>query len=66
MNRVDKGVGTGVSWTTVLVMIFIVLKVMGLTSMNWFWVFSPWWLGIVVVTVAIIVIGILAFLLSDK
>jgi hypothetical protein len=66
MNRVDKGVGTSVSWTTVLVMIFIVLKVMGLTSMNWFWVFSPWWLGIVVVITAVVIIGILTFLLSNK
>ena len=65
MNRVDKSVGSGISWTTMLVMIFIVLKVMGLTSMSWIWVFSPWWLGIVIVAFAFVIIGILAFLLSD-
>lgn len=66
MNRIDKSVGTSVPLSTILVMIFIVLKVMGLTNMSWIWVFSPWWLGIVVVIAAVVIIGILTFLLSNK
>ena len=66
MNRIDKSVGTSVPLSTILVMIFIVLKVMGLTNMSWIWVFSPWWLGIVVVITAVVIIGILTFLLSNK
>lgn len=66
MNKTDKIVGVGVSWTTVLVMIFIVLKVMGLTDISWLWVFSPWWLSFVVGIAAIIFIAILAFLLDNR
>ena len=66
MNRVDKGVGEGINWTTVLVMIFIVLKVTGLTNMGWIWVFSPWWLSFALVAVVAVVFVIITVLLSGK
>ena len=66
MNRVDKSVGSGINWTTALVMIFIVLKVLGLTNMSWIWVFSPWWLSFALVAAVAVVFVIITFLLSDK
>lgn len=66
MNRVDKGVGEGINWTTALVMIFIVLKVTGLTNMGWIWVFSPWWLSFALVAVIAVVFVIITVLLSGK
>jgi len=66
MNKTDKIVGVGVSWTTVLVMIFIVLKVMGLTDISWLWVFSPWWLSFALGLFLISLIAVLAFLLDNK
>ena len=66
MNRVDKGVGEGINWTTALVMIFIVLKVTGLTNMGWIWVFSPWWLSFALVAVVAVVFVIITVLLSGK
>lgn len=63
MNKTDKIVKSGMSFTTMLVMIFAVLKFMGLTNMSWIWVLSPWWLsalfGIVVFAFIILIIVIL-------
>jgi len=63
-NKADKIIKGGVSWTTVLVMIFIVLKVMGLTTMSWAWVFSPWWLSFVIGLTAFAIITLLIILLG--
>ena len=64
MGHTDKIVASGTSWTTILVLIFVVLKLMGLSSMSWFWVFSPWWIGIVLGFGVVVLIGILLFFLS--
>lgn len=64
MGNTDKIVSGGTSWTTVLVLIFAVLKLMGLSNMSWLWVFSPWWLGILCGLCFVIVIAVLLFLLS--
>jgi hypothetical protein len=66
MGRTDKVVKSGVSWTTVLVMIFIVLKVMGLTTMSWAWVFSPWWLSLVVGLTSLAVITLLIVIFGNN
>jgi hypothetical protein len=50
----DSGLGLG----TVLTLIFLVLKLMGLTKMSWFWVFFPMGLGILFWVVLIILVVI--------
>ena len=37
----NSGGGSGLGLGTVLTLIFLVLKLMGLTKMSWFWVFFP-------------------------
>jgi hypothetical protein len=64
MGHTDKIVASGTSWTTVLVLIFAVLKLMGLSNMSWLWVFSPWWIGIAFGLGLILVIFVLLFFLS--
>ena len=65
MNRTDKIVKSGTSFTTTLVIIFAVLKFMGLSDMSWIWVISPWWLSFAVGLVAILFIAILSVLLDN-
>ena len=43
----NSGGGSGLGLGTILTIIFLVLKVMGLTKMSWFWVFFPAGIGIV-------------------
>jgi len=45
MSDHSSAVGGGVSLATVLVVIFIVLKVLKLIAWSWWWVFSPWWIS---------------------
>ena len=65
-NRTDQIVKGGVSYTTVLVMIFAVLKFMGLTTMSWAWVLSPWWLPFIVGMVAFAFVVLIVIILDSK
>tara|TARA_B110000908_G_C10255781_1_gene455355 strand:- start:1554 stop:1751 length:198 start_codon:yes stop_codon:yes gene_type:complete len=65
MGHTDKIVSKGTSFATVLVLIFAVLKLMGLSTMSWFWVFSPWWISIIA-TIVIVGIGILLIFFLNK
>ena len=45
----------GTSITTVLTLIFVVLKLCGIIKWSWIWVLSPTWLSIVLYLVTLIV-----------
>lgn len=45
----------GTSITTVLTLIFVVLKLCGVIKWSWIWVLSPTWLSIVLYLVTLIV-----------
>ena len=55
MSR-NSGGSSGLGLGTVLTLIFLVLKLMGLTQMSWFWVFFPMGLGILFWVILIIII----------
>jgi len=65
-NKTEKIIKRGMSFTTTLVMIFAVLKFMGLTTMSWVWVLSPWWLSFVVGLTAMAIVTLLIVLLAKK
>lgn len=48
---------TGISSTTILFLIFLVLKLCGVIAWSWWWVFAPFWIPAAVV-VAIILFGL--------
>ena len=54
----NSGGDSGLSLGTVLTLIFLVLKLMGLSNMSWFWVFFPMGLGILFWVVLIILVVI--------
>ena len=45
MNIMENS-SSGIKFTSVLVLIFITLKLTGNITWSWWWVFSPWWIGI--------------------
>lgn len=49
---------SGISLNTILVLIFLILKLTGSISWSWWWVFSPWWIPVVLVAA----LGLLAFI----
>jgi hypothetical protein len=54
-------VNTGVSWTGLLGVVFVLLKVFGVqpvASWSWVWVLCPFWIGLAIV-LAVVVFGAL-------
>ena len=39
--------GGGLGFTSVLTIVFVVLKLIGVISWSWWWVLSPLWIGLV-------------------
>lgn len=56
----DKTTSGGVSLATVLVAIFVVLKLTHVIDWSWWWVFSPWWIGLAIFVAVLIIIGLIA------
>ena len=56
---VSKTRESGMGLSGVLFLIFLVLKLMGVSEMNWIWVFSPLWIpaGIVVLIFLVVLLG---------
>lgn len=47
---------TGLSFTTVLLIIFIVLKLVGSIAWSWWWVLSPLWIPIALWLIIIFIV----------
>jgi len=59
----SKATSSGVSLATVLVAIFVVLKLTHVINWSWWWVFSPWWIGLaifVAILAVVLVVGLVA------
>ena len=52
----DKKTSSGLGLLDVLVVIFIVLKLLGVITWSWVWVLSPIWIQLVIVAIVFIVI----------
>ena len=59
----DKSSGLGVS--SVVGIVFIILKLVGVIEWSWWWVTLPLWGGIVLLGVLLVVLLILTALLGD-
>lgn len=51
--------GHSMSLGTILGIIFIVLKLIGLIEWSWVWVLAPFWIGAIIIILALI-IGVIA------
>jgi len=54
INNDNKSSG-GMSFCSVLTLIFIVLKLCGVIKWSWIWVLSPMWIGILVAIILVII-----------
>jgi hypothetical protein len=52
----NKNVSGGMSFSSVLALIFIVLKLCGVINWSWIWVLSPIWITFIIGLIAIGVI----------
>jgi hypothetical protein len=52
----NKNVSGGMSFSSVLALIFIVLKLCGVINWSWVWVLSPIWITLIIGLIAIGVI----------
>ena len=53
---------SGIGFTGLLTVAFIVLKLTGFINWSWWWVLSPLWIGIVIVIVVLVIMLLIAVL----
>lgn len=56
--------GGGMSLGGVLLVIFIVLKLVGVITWSWWWVLSPMWIGAILFFAVLIIMGIASVIIS--
>jgi len=61
-----KSGGTGVGISTVLLIVFLVLKLAGLINWPWVWVLSPLWISLCVFAIEVLVIVIVCAIKSSR
>ena len=50
---------TGVALADVLLVVFIVLKLVGVINWSWWWVLSPLWISIIIAIILVVVVCIM-------
>lgn len=51
----NGGMGIG----AVVLVVFIVLKLVGVIDWSWWWVLSPFWIGLAVIVAGIVLLGVI-------
>ena len=51
--------GTGIELTTILFVVFLILKLMGYIDWSWWWVTSPLWIPYIIDICVLIFVGII-------
>lgn len=63
MKKDTRIVGGGTSLTTLLTVLFVALKLLGIISWSWWWVLSPLWIGLAF-TLVVLLFGIVILIAS--
>ena len=58
MANNEVQVRSGMGLPTVLTVIFVVLKLVGVVDWSWWWVFSPLWISFLISIVLVIILSI--------
>lgn len=51
----DSKTSSGIGFSTALLLIFIVLKLVGVIGWSWWWVLSPLWIPLAIVLILFII-----------
>ena len=52
----NKSSGSGIGFSGLLGLVFIVLKLCGVINWSWLWVLSPFWIGLALTIILTIII----------
>ena len=55
MSNKEYNTSSGISFSGVLTIVFIVLKLTGVISWSWLWVLSPIWISLAIAMIMIVV-----------
>ncbi len=64
VNQASAEKHKGIGFIGTLLIVFIVLKVIGVITCSWLWVFSPLWISLALLVVMITVAVLVAFFLT--
>lgn len=54
MNN-NSGANTGIGFSGILTIVFIILKLTNVINWSWFWVLSPLWISIIISLIIIVI-----------
>ena len=60
MKNSNSGSSSGIGFSGLLTIVFIVLKLIGVINWSWLWVLAPLWMG----TLILIIIVLIAYFLT--
>ena len=65
MDNYDK-TSTGITFTGLLTILFVALKLLGVISWSWIWVLSPLWIGFALVLILFIVFYLVGVIIGIR
>ena len=63
-KRATSSGSSGIGFTGLLTIVFIVLKLTGYIDWDWIWVLAPIWIG-AILTIVVLVIAVIVFVLVE-
>ena len=64
-NNEEKYIVVGPSFISMLTIVFIVLKLVGVITWSWIWVMAPLWIPIAIVTAIFLCVWIVSFFVQN-
>ena len=58
MNNKSSSTSGGIGFFGVLIIVFVVLKLIGVINWSWLWVLSPFWIPMAIVLLVFVSIGL--------
>ena len=53
---------SGVSFASLLFLVFLVLKLTDVIQWSWWWITAPLWVGVAVVVISLSIVGVIAII----
>lgn len=66
MDKDTKVIKNGISFCSLLTIVFIVLKLVGCICWSWVWVLAPLWIGIALDILIILIVLIIACCVKNR
>ena len=66
MNKNNQNTSSGVTFASLLFLLFLALKLTHVIDWSWWWITAPIWGPFVIVAVVLIIIAVIAVLLNKK